>query len=199
MQEYFLFAQYLFFVQIEPLVSEIISSIAAHYHVECAGWDFRLKEFQSAYEKVVVRQECDDIISMKDVIRYTFLVDADSFGTTVSKMLKEFAFFGVDTLVVKNFWLDASNPYNGINVQTKILGTAVEVQFHTADSLQVKEEKLHKLYEEYRKVAADSPNSLVAKKLNAEMMRLSSTQQRPAGVETIPCQGWTPKLLRTGD
>lgn len=57
-----------------------------------------------------------------------------------------------------------------------------ELQFHTPESFDVKQNKMHILYEEYRK---DTTSGEKKRKLENEMFELSKELEMPAGIEKI--------------
>lgn len=181
--------QYDTFVSKEPEISGIISAIAGDLGLQMAGWQFRVKTWKSAREKVMTRKEEKDIASMKDVLRYTFLVPEESFGVSVNDALDKMASCGMHVQKLKNYWTSASDAYNGINAQVVVNGTTIEVQFHTDDSLRVKEELNHPLYERARVLEEGE----LKDQLKCEMMRIWETQRRPKDFEQIRNVNWTPK------
>lgn len=59
-----------------------------------------------------------------------------------------------------------------------------EIQFHTLQSLKIKESELHKIYEETR--ALDSQSNLdEIKKLKRKMLRISEKVEHPYNVDSI--------------
>lgn len=90
---------------------------------------------------------------------------------------------GYNTIVVKNYWNAPNNPYNGVNTFVKSpSGQIFELQYHTPESFEVKNGKMHKLYEEWRVLPDEEPQK---EALQAEMMRLSQTMQMPPGIEGV--------------
>jgi hypothetical protein len=86
-----------------------------------------------------------------DVNRYTTVFPTESYidgsKQTLAKLLDDGYSYNA-----KNFWLNEDNPYQGINVQvTTPGGNRFELQFHTPDSIEVKEGELHRIYELSRK------------------------------------------------
>lgn len=72
--------------------------------------------------------------------------------------------------------------YKGVNSILKTTsGDPFELQFHTPSSYFLKENELHKIYEEYR----ISDNKETQAQLEKKMIELSSTIKNPNGVENI--------------
>ena len=73
-------------------------------------------------------------------------------------------------------------PYKGVNVKMQDdKGAKFELQFHTQQSLEIKE-KLHPLYEEQRKLEKDNPRK---KELKQIMQEMSSVIELPHNIDSI--------------
>ena len=68
-----------------------------------------------------------------------------------------------------------------MNVKATKDGVTVELQFHTRDSVRVKETQLHPVYEEYRK----STDNTKRRELWDRMVGIASTIPKPAGYATL--------------
>lgn len=123
--------------------------------------------------------------SVRDVARYTVIGKAETmtkeYNSFVAKMLEK----GYNVSAVKNYWNNHSNPYNGINnnfVSPK--GYEFELQFHTQESFDLKNGKLHELYERQRVLDPFKDVDEIFK-LDFEMNQLSKKLTRPKNIELI--------------
>ena len=89
---------------------------------------------------------------------------------------------GYNIYEVKNTWPNKEAAYKGINV--KLIspdGKKMEMQFHTPESLAMKE-KTHLLYEKQRVLKKGSSDY---KRLNSEMEKLISKMKIPKDIEKV--------------
>ncbi len=76
-----------------------------------------------------------------------------------------------------------NNPYNGIN--TTIVspdGQAFEVQFHTQESFDIKNGKMHELYGQWRVLPDSDP---LKAKLKGDMFELANNMTRPDNISEV--------------
>jgi hypothetical protein len=171
----------------EPQISRKIIDLADEHGARPEGLAFRLKSEESLSRKIAEKVQEEKIsgvvttadeaaASMSDVIRYTYVVDDDVYSVATQRILADLEASGY-TLRVKNYW-QPQNTYKGINVAMKDPdGIPVELQFHTAESLKVKEGALHQIYERQR-VLTD-PDAIEV--LNKEMRDVAATIPTPRG------------------
>ena len=122
--------------------------------------------------------------NMYDVVRYTYQSKPES-------MVKDYEFARTELeakdykfVQVKNSWLDKANPYNGVNIKMSDKnGNKFELQFHTQESLAIKNGKMHELYEKQRRIK--DVNSKEYSKLKNEMKKLSNGMEKPSDIERI--------------
>lgn len=121
---------------------------------------------------------------INDVLRYTMVYDEDNltqayFDTIDLLKKKKYNVIKVKNTFVKNA------PYKGINmILSTGKGDNFELQFHTPYSLEVKEKKLHKLYEIQRKLDKVKED-VQYKALTKQMIKISDTILHPIDVERI--------------
>lgn len=179
--------EYAFFCALEKVVSGVLLTLAEDYGFQYAGWDWRIKSWKSIVEKLVVRHAGTSLFDLHDIIRYTVICGEEDFGNEVNEKLRILQNHGFEIIKIKNYWMDKSNPYNGINCQTSFMGQAVEIQFHTEDSLRVKETENHPLYEKLRVLqelhTMDADEE--AEKLLDALWEIANNQRIPVGVELI--------------
>jgi hypothetical protein len=112
--------------------------------------------------------------AVSDAIRYTALVPEGSYADGLSQTIKTLEAAGFK-LRTKNFW-QTGDPYDGVNIKALKNGIQVELQIHTPTSYQVKEVKLHDIYEVYR----ESPINSVRRASWDKMVEIAKTIPRPA-------------------
>lgn len=174
----------------EPAITETLKKIAEANKLKMEGLENRIKTKASYLRKInkKTRGSTDPKIikgiteSANDTIRYTYMGEpeklVDNFET-VSRELKDQGYTLID---INNTWLDKKNPYNGLNTTFETPnGQKFEIQFHTPESLRVKEE-MHKLYEEQR-LETTPPQRKV--ELMQQMADMAEGMQAPAGIEKI--------------
>jgi hypothetical protein len=175
-------------VRHEPEITAVVNDVARNLGVPLAGLENRLKT-----EKSFTRKAKDDAVALgisevqaadniSDAIRYTALLDKNSFLVQYEDFIDALNSQGIEILKVKNTFRKGE-PYKGVNVKVRSRdGVEFEIQFHTEQSYEIKEKKLHKLYEEYRK--EDTPREK-ATRLRRQMIAISDTIELPKGVEDI--------------
>ncbi len=89
---------------------------------------------------------------------------------------------GYRFLKLKSTWLNSASSYKGVNAQLLTPeGYIFELQFHTQQSFEVKED-IHKFYEEWRAIGTTDQKKL---ELFEKMKELSSNLQKPQDVDKI--------------
>lgn len=164
----------------ESNVTEDLKDIAENVDGKLVGLKYRLKSYESLQRKVENNGENKQI---RDVLRYTFESSSDKYVSTYNKVIDGLVNKSYNVSVVKNYWEDTSNPYNGLNLFIKTDdGYEFELQFHTKESFALKNGKLHELYEKAR--VLDQLSEEVTE-LNDKMMKLSKELEFPANVSKI--------------
>lgn len=182
------------YVAAEPEVTATVSKVVRDNGGVLEGLDFRIKAKDSFLRKVRTDLEFDlkdnpnltpeDVAkAVNDALRYTAITDADDYydlyAATIMALINE----GHKVGRVNNAWANTSNPYNGINVTlVSDSGITYELQFHTPESFDMKQNVLHAFYEEYR-----LPSTSKARKMELwkEMMQLADGLRKPRGVDKI--------------
>ena len=172
---------------VEPPVTEFMTSMADKLDVRLTGLKNKLKKPKSLAEKIELLAASDfngDIdlaaASIKDALRYTMVVDSPKYANSVTESLKLLDEMNYSAKV-KNFWVFGTD-YKGINIQlVSPTGQRIELQFHTPESLKVKG-IIHDLYESWRVL---NPNSSEALLLQSEMIKQSATLVMPVGTELL--------------
>lgn len=154
-----------------------------------SGLEFRLKGQQSlarkirtdSYKDVVTEQEAAD--GIHDVLRYTYSLQAESFADEFARIRAALERAGYTVVKVKNTLKDTGVTYRGVNCQFETPdGFKFELQFHTPESLALKENELHKLYEEARLPDTDPKRRA---ELVQRMVELSDGLTTPPNIEEV--------------
>lgn len=137
--------------------------------------DFRKKGFDSLERKMnsdLKEKSLEDIMNgTYDIVRYTDLVESDKFVDDYYQIMDEITKKGYKVQRVKNTFNDDTKSYKGVNtVVESPTGYKFELQYHTPESIQVKEIN-HKLYEKAR---LDTTSEEEKAKLRNEMNENSS-------------------------
>ena len=170
----------------EPEITKFIKRITKNTGGTLSGLENRLKTPESIYEKAHCREENTEVKDISDLIRYTEVYDSDNFSKAINENFKKIKRKGYEIVKVKNYWNKPYNPYNGVNTVIRTdKGQNFEIQYHTQESLDIKEE-LHKIYEKCRKL---NSNSKKAQKYIEEMFNLSKDIKIPSGIEKIKDKG----------
>lgn len=173
--------------KLEPAATRLMIDLAEESGAKLEGLAHRLKAEKSLGRKIENEyklhpfkgdiNKCAE--SMSDVVRYTMKTTNDNYTDTVEAALKKFEGEGW-TARVKNYW-EAGQPYRGMNVAlTSPDGLKVELQFHTPQSLFVKN-KTHGLYEQYR-VEKDNKKR---RQLFDRMVKITDTLIPPWGAAKV--------------
>lgn len=178
-------------VKNEPKITEDLRSISEKTGAELVGLDFRLKSKDSYLRKVNSDSKNsldpkiinDTIAGTNDVIRYTYQAAGDRLVESIESIIGELESKGYSRFKLKNTWNDKRNPYRGINsIFVSPGGQKFEVQFHTPESFELKNGRMHEIYEEYR---LDSTSPERRAELTAEMFALSASLVKPKDIEKI--------------
>lgn len=145
-------------IDVEPEITEKITEIISSVGAKTAGLEYRLKSLESLKRKVETEvlagiSEKQAINSVKDVIRYTAILDVNNFVLQYDKIQSALEKQGYFTVVVKNTWKDSA-VYKGVNTFVTTLikkdNVVFELQYHTQQSFDLKNGVLHNLYEQFR-------------------------------------------------
>lgn len=174
----------------EPAITEAFKKIAEANKLKMEGLENRIKTKASYLRKInkKTRGSTDPKIikgiteSANDTIRYTYMGEPEKLVDNFETVSRELRDQGYTLIDINNTWLDEKNPYNGLNTTFAAPnGQKFEIQFHTPESLRIKEE-MHKLYEEQR-LETTPPQRKV--ELMQQMADMAEGMQAPAGIEKI--------------
>lgn len=154
---------------------------------EFFGFENRLKEERSIAVRIernvaangYSRSEAADVVG--DSVRYTIHFPDESYAADTQAVIDRLGQKNAK-LFVWNAWTDPDTGYNGTNVTvTRDDGFVYEIQFHTPQSQQVKDET-HTVYEAQKKVRLGSDAWITYQK---QMQDISQKLVPPPGVENI--------------
>lgn len=143
-------------VAAEPAITKDMQDLATANGGELVNLDFRLKTQDSLKRKIADKAR-DEFggdhkaagADIGDSVRYTMQLDEQNYASAAKATIDSLNEQGYSTNV-KNYWQEG-NVYKGINVTTTAPnGQIFELQFHTKDSFNLKENVNHPLYEIYR-------------------------------------------------
>jgi len=123
---------------------------------------------------------------ISDSVRFTQISPPNRMAADANQTLDGLRGKGYDVSRVKNTWQNTSgNPYQGINAKVRHRsGLEVEMQFHTPESLEVKN-RIHKVYEKQRTMTTGWGTSPEWTALNDQMTELSAGLTVPKDVHTV--------------
>ena len=177
-------------VKNEPKITSDLSDICKDKEFTMQGLDYKLKTKKSTFEKLVRKDNVtldkaiDDMDKMYDVVRYTYQSKPESMVKDYEFARTELEAKGYKFVEIKNQWMNNKVAYNGVNIKmTDEKGSKFELQFHTKESLALKNGQMHSLYEQQRVIKDTSSNEWLT--LNNEMFNLSNTLQKPKNIERI--------------
>jgi len=172
--------------KLEPSLTKTMMGVADEIGAKMEGLQFRLKTEKSLARKIdedaqKYGGDTDQAArNISDAVRYTMVIDTNNYTDTVTKALDGLRDTGYQASRVKNFW-QKGDDYQGINAKMKHpAGFEFELQFHSPESLAMKE-KTHAIYEE-RRVAKDAKTKY---KLFERTVRMISKISVPAGVLAV--------------
>lgn len=172
----------------EPDTTTFLEGEAAAHGGELEGLEFKIKSLDSLLRKMQAEaHEFDNdagmtAANMSDSLRYTMVLDPNSYTQAVEDVISDMQ-GGRYRVTVKNYW-EKGDAYQGINCACITpMGHPFELQFHTPDSLDVKENKVHPIYEQWRVLPDSDPHKA---ELAYQMRDISDSIPVPSGVLSIP-------------
>lgn len=177
----------------EQQVSSALTLLSKKLNFTLGGFEHRLKSPSSLVEKVYERSKLEGIKPAEamentyDVLRYTLIFECSdksdlyvdntriAFGALCESFRYKLDYF-------RNYWVVPNNPYNGVNAGMCLPTTKFELQVHTPESFDLKNNAMHDLYEQIRRSGISDYEK---ESLNAKMFELSSKLRRPAGIDTL--------------
>ena len=174
-----------------PIIKEAVESIGAYNE----GLEYAVKSEASINRKIRDRYveyyitnginiKMEDIASsLSDVNRYTAILDVDQFVEQYEQINTVLEKQGLIINKVKNTFKVDGATYKGVNNNYFTPdGTVFELQFHTKESFELKNVKLHEIYEEERLVETTPERK---KELKELMKKLSFALTIPKDIDKI--------------
>lgn len=178
----------------EPQLTKDMQSLASKYGGEMVGLDFAVKSAGSLKRKLVSEQKwiqeeegrtpsaAECVRNMYDINRYTMKGTEKNLASMADGALKDLRNSGYTIVAVKNTMGNLDAPYRGINCKLMSKdGMKIELQFHTAKSLEIKEIN-HKLYEKAR---LDSTSAKTRARLNKQMADNARSIPIPDNIDSV--------------
>ncbi|MPW25958.1 hypothetical protein GC105_09160 [Alkalibaculum sp. M08DMB] len=169
----------------EPDITKVVTDIADKLGIKTAGLEYKIKSKESYLRKIKSNYIPGGTeYEVKDILRYTYISPSSSLSEKTLSSIVEYNKKVYNTIEIKNYWLDDTNPYNGINTTlTAPNGQKFEMQYHTPESFELKDGKMHDLYEKSRLIEDRvSPEYI---KLRNEMFDLSDGLTVPYQIERV--------------
>jgi hypothetical protein len=172
-------------VKREPEITKQVSKAAEEAGMDMVGTECRIKSRRSYLKKIRRKNgpkgSCYEV---KDILRYTYTASEEELVEKLSKVIELYSVSGYNTIEVENYWLDKQNPYNGINTTMQSPeGLTFELQYHTHESFEIKNGKMHELYEKQRLMKDVSSKGYI--ELGDRMFELSDSMKIPKGIEKV--------------
>lgn len=171
----------------EPKITADLQGIVGGTSGKLEGLEYRLKGRDSLVRKIksdINSGEALEDVKEKlfDLVRYTECSSSKTLVNDYITTINELEAKGYKVLRVKNTLKKKDVAYRGINTVIETPdGYRFELQFHTPESLDVKE-KVHKLYEKQR---ADGISKVEYDKLDKEMREMSNAIPDPDDIDAI--------------
>jgi hypothetical protein len=169
----------------EAEITEHIKKVANTTGMDIAGLEYRIKGKDSYLRKIRNRYDpSGNEYEVKDILRYTYTSNPLEMTDKTLKVIDTHKDLGYNTIEVKNYWVNALDPYNGINTTLQApSGQKFELQYHTPESFELKNGKMHELYEKQRLISDSSSQEYMA--LTDQMFELSDTLTIPTRIEEV--------------
>lgn len=173
---------------IDNRVTSMLKALESN-SAKLTGLDFRIKSEPSLERKIYGDSKSsnaapkDVSFGINDVLRYTYIVDNDSFAEDYFTIMDSLEEQGCRPVKIKNTLKDKQAIYRGVNtVISTGNGENFELQFHTEESFDVKQNQNHSRYELFRLSATPESEK---EELARQMVENSSAIKTPSGVEKI--------------
>lgn len=169
----------------EPEITSQVKKMAETTGMDTLGLEFRIKGKDSYLRKIRTNYKPDgNEYEINDILRYTYGSDVKNLSSKTLESIDKYSALGYNTVKIKNSWLDNDNPYNGINTIIQAPnGQKFELQYHTQESFDLKNGKLHELYEKQRLITDEESAEFLS--LRNQMFELSDKLTVPDGIERV--------------
>ena len=171
----------------EPGVTKDLKEAVASGNGRLEGLDNRIKGFDSLVRKLKDKSKAKGLTideyaeRVTDVLRYTHVSDPEHLAQNYFAFIEELKKRGYNVIEVVNTFPEQTS-YRGINtLMSGPQGYVFEIQYHTPQSLQIKNIN-HELYEEERLPSTSDERRI---ELKAQMQNNSSRIECPKNAEAI--------------
>lgn len=171
-------------LQKEPQITEFIKKQAVENGFKIQGLNYRIKSKESYLRKIESKySENGNKYEINDILRYTYIGSNNKLTEKTLYNIQDMKQKGYETIKIKNTWNDKNNPYKGINTIVKDKdGFKFEVQYHTQESFNLKNNEMHELYEKARALEKNSEEYL---NLSKQMFDMSEKLHIPKDIEKV--------------
>lgn len=168
----------------EPQITEFIKKQAVENGFKIQGLNYRIKSKESYLRKIESKySENGNKYEINDILRYTYIGSNNKLTEKTLYNIQDMKQKGYETIKIKNTWNDKNNPYKGINTIVKDKdGFKFEVQYHTQESFNLKNNEMHELYEKARVLEKNSEEYL---NLSKQMFDMSEKLHIPKDIEKV--------------
>ena len=167
------------------------SAVIDDVDVPNGSLEFRKKDLESTSRKIqtyardrgITNTEAADQIS--DSLRYTYILDEDDYVKAIQETMERFAELGYKNNKFDPAWLLRPD-YKGLNINmVSPQGVRMELQFHTAQSFEVKQNINHTLYEKFRKLSKAKQSGPEGQAIQAEMLANAQAIPVPKNIQFL--------------
>ena len=171
-------------LQKEPQITEFIKKQAVENGFKIQGLNYRIKSKESYLRKIESKySENGNKYEINDILRYTYIGSNNKLTEKTLYNIQDMKQKGYETIKIKNTWNDKNNPYKGINTIVKDKdGFKFEVQYHTQESFNLKNNEMHELYEKARVLEKNSEEYL---NLSNQMFDMCEKLHIPKDIEKV--------------
>lgn len=171
-------------LQKEPQITEFIKKQAVENGFKIQGLNYRIKSKESYLRKIESKySENGNKYEINDILRYTYIGSNNKLTEKTLYNIQDMKQKGYETIKIKNTWNDKNSPYKGINTIVKDKdGFKFEVQYHTQESFNLKNNEMHELYEKARVLEKNSEEYL---NLSKQMFDMSEKLHIPKDIEKV--------------
>jgi len=169
-------------------ISDIIKTISNDTSTKLEGYEHRLKTKESIKRKLKGEYLENPGMSLKEVeqsiydsIRYTYNINNLNYTKDVQIIYNKLIEKGLTPIRYRNYW---DNPtYKGLHFNFKDkTGQIIEIQMHTPQSILVKEQKSHKIYEVMR---VNKNNEIIQKESVEKLKDIWKNVDTPMGAKEL--------------
>lgn len=171
-------------LQKEPQITEFIKKQAVENGFKIQGLNYRIKSKESYLRKIESKySENGNKYEINDILRYTYIGSNNKLTEKTLYNIQDMKQKGYETIKIKNTWNVKTIPYKGINTIVKDKdGFKFEVQYHTQESFNLKNNEMHELYEKARVLEKNSEEYL---NLSKQMFDMSEKLHIPKDIEKV--------------